>query len=272
MRKLSRLQITASLLVALFVGGALAWASGATNFTRIVLGSSNYASDPAPTADIVLQNDEYISNSSDGTINFGAANLTTTGNVSGATLVHSSNAGLVSLAVGTPTRTPAAGSVDMQGSLYARGNVEAVNANAVALAVGTPTRTPAAGIVDLQGDLYSRGNIYAAAGLVACTTDTTVLASKSGAVYTNAGSAGNVILTLPTAAAGLVFTFSDVNATAARDLTIQAATGDKINGGTAGKKYECTTDAVKQSTTILAIDATDWVVIHEVGTWANNNT
>lgn len=61
---------------------------GATNFDRIVLGEGNFGSDPNATADITLQNDEYISNSSDDTVsisgvlstnNITAAYLTATG-------------------------------------------------------------------------------------------------------------------------------------------------------------------------------------------------
>lgn len=59
---------------------------GATNFDRIVLGSSNFGEDPNTTADITLQNDEYISNSTDGTLDFGAANLTTSGTLAPTTV------------------------------------------------------------------------------------------------------------------------------------------------------------------------------------------
>lgn len=54
---------------------------GATNFDRLVLGSGNYGEDPNSTADITFQNDEYITNSVDGTLDIGSANLTTTGTV-----------------------------------------------------------------------------------------------------------------------------------------------------------------------------------------------
>lgn len=63
--------------------------AGATNFDRIVLGSGNYGSDPNSTADITLQNDEYISNSSDGTISFGSAILSTSGALSSGTIISS---------------------------------------------------------------------------------------------------------------------------------------------------------------------------------------
>lgn len=57
--------------------------AGATNFDRLVLGSDNYGADPNTSADIVFQNDEYVDNSTDGTLDFGAAILTTTGQISG---------------------------------------------------------------------------------------------------------------------------------------------------------------------------------------------
>lgn len=66
-------------ILGVFVVLSLGWFYGATNFDRIVLGSSNYETDPNSTADITLQNDEFISNASDGAISFGAANLSTTG-------------------------------------------------------------------------------------------------------------------------------------------------------------------------------------------------
>ena len=54
--------------------------AGVTNFDRLVLGSGNFGTDPNSTADITFQNDEYISNATDGTLDFGAATLSTTGN------------------------------------------------------------------------------------------------------------------------------------------------------------------------------------------------
>jgi hypothetical protein len=103
-------------------------------------------------------------------------------------------------------------------------------------------------------------------------TSETVLATDSGKVFATTAGQGAVTYTLPTAAAGLVYTFVDVSATAADDLKIQAAAGDTINGGTAAKIYECVTDTIPATVTLVAIDATQWVVIAEAGTWANNNS
>lgn len=102
----------------------------------------------------------------------------------------------------------------------------------------------------------------------------TLTAAETGKVCVSQGhstAAANVIFTLPAAAVGLQFTFVDANATAADDVWITAGTGDKINGGTAAKSYKCVTDAVGQSVTLLAVDATNWELVAETGTWANDN-
>lgn len=81
--------ISAFILIALVI---LGFRYSNTNFDRLVLGSGNYGTDPNPTADITLQNDEYISNSSNGTISLGAANLTTSGYLDLGTSVAGTNA------------------------------------------------------------------------------------------------------------------------------------------------------------------------------------
>lgn len=74
----------------LFLGSVIHNA-GATNFDRLVLGSGNYGLDPNPTADITGANGEYISNASNGSWNFGSANLTTSGIISsGSTVLNDS--------------------------------------------------------------------------------------------------------------------------------------------------------------------------------------
>lgn len=105
------------------------------------------------------------------------------------------------------------------------------------------------------------------------TTPVGVTAANSGTVYVDNGIAtpADMVFTLPAAAAGLTYTFVDNAPTADDDLWITAASGDTINGGTAGKSYKCTGDAVKQFVTLVAIDDTQWVVIAESGTWENDN-
>jgi len=64
------------LIVACFL---IAATFSASNFDRIVLGEGNYGEDPNTTADITGQNDEYISNYTNGVWDFGSATLRTTG-------------------------------------------------------------------------------------------------------------------------------------------------------------------------------------------------
>jgi len=88
--------------------------AASTNFDRLVLGSGNYGEDPNPTADITLQNDEYISNYIDGTIDFGAANLLTTGTLgAGAATLTSISAHTI---VGSITQTDSSTSLILKAS------------------------------------------------------------------------------------------------------------------------------------------------------------
>ena len=105
--------------------------------------------------------------------------------------------------------------------------------------------------------------------IVNCDTDTTVLAANSGALYTNKGATAATIWTLPTASAGQVFLFSSVASDTTLDITITAASGDKINGGNAAGSYAAASTEEKRACTIIAVDDTDWRVISEVGTWSN---
>jgi len=105
--------------------------------------------------------------------------------------------------------------------------------------------------------------------VVNCDPDTTVLAANSGALYTNKGASTAVVYTLPTAAEGLTYLFSSVATDTTLDMTITAASGDKINGGSAAGSYAAKGTEENRACTIIAVDATDWRVINKAGTWAN---
>jgi len=110
--------------------------------------------------------------------------------------------------------------------------------------------------------------------VVTYTDDQTISASQTGWIIVcdgnEAGAGGtpaNVIFSLPTAATGLTYTFIDANSTAAEDLYIKAASGDKINQGTAGQYLACKTDSAGQSVTLQAINDERWEIIAVSGTW-----
>lgn len=122
----------------------------------------------------------------------------------------------------------------------------------------------------LTGDwTFSGGQTWTS---TADTDDETLTSSDSGQIFHNNGDTDNQVFTLPTAAAGLWFVFADVEAAAGADLYVQAAAGDKIENGTANEYYACKDDAYGSSITVVAIDATEWVVIAEKGTWVADDT
>ena len=141
------------LLPLILLGAALAGRN--TNFTRIVLGDSNRGLDPNPTADITLQNQEYISNYVDGQISFGAANLVTTGTlaVTGATTVTggliypSSSAVIYSKAGGISADTVGANTTPTAGSRYW-------------VEIFVPYNTTATGISFLVGTVGGTDSLY----------------------------------------------------------------------------------------------------------------
>lgn len=109
----------------------------------------------------------------------------------------------------------------------------------------------------------------------AYTGSAVLLSSQTGTVIVSDGNdttAGNVIFSLPTAAAGLVYTIVDANVTANDDVYVKAAAGDTINGGTAGQYVACKTDLGGQSITLQALDDTRWVTTAYAGTWVADDS
>lgn len=126
------------------------------------------------------------------------------------------------------------------------------------------------GVESITGD-----GTGAVTGFIKTVTDvntSTLTAAQSGAVFHNASKTGNHIFQLPSAVAGLTYTFVDANTTAGDDLYIKAATGDTINGGTAAQYIACKTDSAGQSVTLVALDATRWEYIAYTGTWVADDS
>ena len=90
-------------------------------------------------------------------------------------------------------------------------------------------------------------------------TDNEVLdATTSGGVWTNIGDADGQTFTLPGAAAGLQYTFVVI---VAQNLIINPVDGvDTILGLTNAAGDSITSSAIGDTITLLAVDATNWVV------------
>ena len=94
-----------------------------------------------------------------------------------------------------------------------------------------------------------------------------VIAAESGKVFTNEGSTATNYHTLPTAAAGLTFTF--IRSDASDDIRITAAAGDVIVlAGTATKAAGYVQSQNQWDLVVLvAVDATSWVATTVMGAW-----
>jgi hypothetical protein len=109
--------------------------------------------------------------------------------------------------------------------------------------------------------LFGRKNV------IAVTAARTLDRDESGSVVCNTGAAGSVAVTLPSAEAGLQYTFY---VDAAQALVVTAASGDTIQVGVAAASSAGgtqTADAVGEVLKIVAINATEWVAEYSTGTW-----
>ncbi len=98
------------------------------------------------------------------------------------------------------------------------------------------------------------------------TTPTVLTSTQSAETFTNEGASAQIEFDLPTAVAGLRYTFivQDIDG-----IKIVAATGDTIrNGGVVSDSagyIESTT--IGSVITLLAINATEWLTIFQIGDW-----
>lgn len=82
-------------------------------------------------------------------------------------------------------------------------------------------------------------------------------------------------ITLPSAVAGMRVGVQRTAATAAHDVAVQAAAGDKVLGSAAAKKVDNTVDAVSGILLVEAADATDWIAANplpaDLASWVVND-
>ena len=108
-----------------------------------------------------------------------------------------------------------------------------------------------------------------------------VSAAESGTVFVNTQGASTTTFTLPSAAAGLTYTFVESNASG--EILITPATGDAIvtkihaaQDGTAlapaagtGIKNTAATNVAGDCITLVALDTTTWYGVGMTGLWAS---
>lgn len=98
------------------------------------------------------------------------------------------------------------------------------------------------------------------------TSSQSILSEESFTIFTNKGAGGSITLSLPTAAAGLEYTFVIMET---QTLVIDAAAGDTIQiaGSTSAASGNISAATQGHTVTIVAMDATEWIAHSVIGTW-----
>lgn len=130
--------------------------------------------------------------------------------------------------------------------------------------VGIGTASPAAKL-DVSGAIL--GQRLVEANTAGSGSPNIITSGESRTLYTNEGATALNYHTLPTAAAGLTYTFYVQDADGIR---VTANTGDviKINGVASSTAGYCESTSIGSSITLTAINATDWVATSVIGVWS----
>lgn len=115
-------------------------------------------------------------------------------------------------------------------------------------------------------NVFVGGYISAGRNVVAKTGNYPVVAADKQNFFTNAGAVGTVVFTLPTAVAGLRFTFY-VDAAQTLQVTAGASTTIRIAGSVSAAAGNITNATIGGCVTLQAISATSWVAESHEGTW-----
>lgn len=135
------------------------------------------------------------------------------------------------------------------------------------------------GVVTATGNIIANGNITGDGatqleGVIQRvqnhTEADTLTIAESLSTHTNSGAGGAIILSLPEASTAIGVTYTLVVVTA-QNLDINPDNGDTILVATnaAGDAIRCATAG--DTITLMAVDATNWVVLGQTGTWADVN-
>jgi len=130
--------------------------------------------------------------------------------------------------------------------------------------VGIGTTTPTIAKLEVNGATLTQHRVEANTDGVG--SPNLITAQETRSIFTNEGTAALNYHTLPTAVAGLTYTFyvADIDG-----IRVVANTGDiiQINGIASSVAGYCESLVIGSSVTLTAINATDWVAISSLGTW-----
>jgi len=140
------------------------------------------------------------------------------------------------------------------------------NGDANLLVVDAGTDRVGIGVAAPGAKFEVNGAIRGQMDVEAATADPAPTAAESRKLFTNEGATGQVTMTLPSAAAGLDFTFvtQDVDG-----ILVTAATGDTIRvaGSVSASGGTASSTTIGNALRLVAINATEWVAVSVIGTW-----
>lgn len=172
-----------------------------------------------------------------------------------------STVGVVGLMLNAPTVTNASAmTMDAAATMYVSGaptvSGSAVITNAYAI-------WSAAGLNRFDGGILYQESVVSKTQAV---SPYSVLTTESGRTFTNEGATSIVTFSLPTAAAGLIYSFAVQDADG---IIVDANTGDTINiaGSVSATSGNATSTTIGSTLTLVAINATEWVAVKSLGTW-----
>ena len=121
-------------------------------------------------------------------------------------------------------------------------------------------------LASAQGTVVINGGLQAQAQIVINTTTKAITAVESGTVFTDVGDTDGTTFTLPTAAAGLCYTF--VKDAALPTMTITAAAGDviRVRENVTAAAGSITSNVIGDTVRLCANDADHWHGVDTVGT------
>jgi hypothetical protein len=130
--------------------------------------------------------------------------------------------------------------------------------------VGIGTITPTLGKLEVVGSTLTQRLVEANTAVLA--SPNIITSQETFSVYTNEGTGALNYHTLPTAAAGLQYTF---HVDDADGIHITANTDDiiQINGVVSSAAGYAESLTIGSSLTLIAINATDWIATSSIGTW-----
>jgi len=102
--------------------------------------------------------------------------------------------------------------------------------------------------------------------VTAKTTNYSVLTGDSGVVFDNTGAGAEVDFTLPTAAAGLTYTFY-VDAAQIVKVIAGASTTIRLGGTVSASAGNVQCAVTGGNVTLIAISSTQWVALDYTGAW-----